>query len=60
MRVLAVLGVFLMAGVLVPVVFVVLAVLVDAAIVSALAVGWSWSRVHTTYDHYVGHHSGTH
>src|SRR5690348_11422184 len=58
MRVLAVLGVFMMAGVLVPIVFVVLAVLVDAAIVSVLAGRWGWSRAHTTYDHYIGHHPG--
>lgn len=60
MRVLAVLGVFMMAGVLVPIVFVVVAVLVDAAIISYLAGRWSWSRVHTTYGHYIGHHPAGH
>lgn len=58
MRILAVLGVFMMAGVLVPIVFVVLAVLVDAAIVSVLAGKWGWTHVHTTYDHYIGHRFG--
>lgn len=60
MRVLAVLGVFMMAGVLVPIVFVVLAVLADAALVSVLAGKWGWTRAHTTYDHYVGPHRGAH
>lgn len=50
----------MMAGVLVPIVFVVVAVLVDAAIVSYLAGRWSWSRVHTTYEHYSGHHPAEH
>ena len=58
MRVMAVLGVLLMAGVLVPMVLVIAAVLVDSVIVSVLAGKWGWSRVHSRYDHYVSHHSG--
>ena len=60
MRVMAVLGVLLMAGVLVPMVLVVLAVLVDSVIVSVVAGAWGWSQVHTRYDHYLGHRSSSH
>ncbi len=56
MRVLAVMGVFMMAGVLVPIVLVALAVLADSLILSVLAGKWGWSRVHHTYDDYIAHH----
>jgi hypothetical protein len=56
MRVLEVLGVFLMAGVLVPIVLVAVAVVVDSVIVSVLAGKWGWTQVHTTYDRFIGHH----
>lgn len=60
MRVLAVLGVFMMAGVLVPIVLVALAVIADALMLSVLAGRWSWTRAHDTYDHYVVHHPHPH
>jgi hypothetical protein len=60
MKLLSVAGVFMLGGILFPIVLVLLAILVDSTIAAAVAVWWGWSRLHGSYAHYVARHSPSH
>ena len=52
MQLASVAGVFMMAGILFPIVLVLAAVVIDSAIVAAVGLWWGWKHRHETYSHF--------
>lgn len=57
MTLLSVAGVFLLGGILFPIVLVPLALMVDSAIAAGVVAWWGWTRLHTSYTHYHERHA---
>lgn len=60
MKLLSVAGVFMLGGILFPIVLVLLAIVVDSTIAAVVAVWWGWSRLHGSFSHYLARHSPSH
>ena len=60
MKLVYVAGVFMLGGILFPIVLVLAAIVVDSAIAAVVAAWWGWSRIHASFTHYLARHSPAH